>query len=301
MFTDPIILHGIGYLGMLGVTTMVVVCVYHLVSRNRQESKRLGLRGLKRKIALTQHDGFVVFEPLMRFVAKCTAYLSLPVLRDRIEVLLRHSGYYLGLSVNEFLALTLLCASAVGGVGALLVRLIGLPPVFVAFFAGLGMFLPYARVRGEIQQRTKEINRSLPNAIDLLSLCMGAGLDFPGAVRQLVERIAGRADALQEEFYWILQEIQLGFTRRQALENFAERTPSQSVQEFVSSVVQSEERGTPLVEVLQIQANAARTRRSMRAEEMAARAAVMMMGPLALIFISIMVLLLGPFAIGQSL
>ncbi|MCB9709118.1 MAG: type II secretion system F family protein [Myxococcales bacterium] len=297
---EPILLQIVNYLGMVAITLMVGMLVYHLVSRHRHEAKRLGLRGLKRKMALAQQGTFALVEPLMRTVARLTAYLALPQLRERIDVLLRHSGFYLGLSVNEYLALALLGASAAGGVGLLLVRIIGLPMVLVVFFAGLGAFLPYARVRSEIQRRSKEINRSLPSAIDLMSLAMGAGLDFTGAVRQLIERFSGRTDALQEEFYWMLQEIQLGFTRRQALENFADRAPSLAVREFVSAVVQSEERGTPLVEVLQIQATTARNRRSVRAEELAARAGVMMMGPLALIFVSILLLLMGPFVVGQN-
>lgn len=300
MFSEAIVLQLINYTGMICVASMLAMLMYHLVSRHRHETQHLGLRGLKRKLALARRGLFSFIEPPMRIVAKVTAYVAMPALRSRIGILLRHSGYYLGLSTNEFLALTVLCAGGAAAVGFALVRLMLLPTFLVAFFAGLGVFLPYARVRNEVQRRSKEINRSLPTAIDLLALCMGAGLDFPGAVRQLVERFVNRADALQEEFYWIMQEIQLGFTRKQALENFALRAPSQAVQEFVSSVVQSEERGTPLVEVLQIQAATARSRRSLRAEELAARAGVMMMGPLALIFISIMLMLLGPFIVGQD-
>lgn len=300
MLTEAIVLQLLNYVGMICVALMLASLMYHLTSRHRHETQLLGLRGLKRKLALARPGLFSTIEPVMRFVARVTTYLAIPSLRARIEILLRHSGYYLGLSTDEFLALTLLCAGASATMGLVLVRLTLLPVVFVAFFTGLGVFLPYARVRNEVQRRTKEINRSLPSAIDLMSLCMGAGLDFPGAVRQLVERFGSRADALQEELYWIMQEIQLGFTRKQALENFASRAPSQAVQEFVTAVVQSEERGTPLVEVLQIQATTARNRRSTRAEELAARAGVMMMGPLALIFVSIMLMLLGPFVVGQN-
>ena len=92
------------------------------------------------------------------------------------------------------------------------------------------------------------MNRRLPYAIDLLALGMGAGLDFPGAVRQVVEKSGAPDDPLVEEFTLILQGLNLGRTRRQALEDFAERVPSDAVKEFVGAVVQAELRGNPVAE-----------------------------------------------------
>jgi tight adherence protein C len=126
---------------------------------------------------------------------------------------------------------------------------------------------------------------------------MSAGLDFPGALRQVTEKTADKGDALYEELTRILQELELGRTRKQALLSFAERAPTESVRDFVSAVVQAEEKGNPLAEVLQIQATMLRMRRSIAAEESAARAGVLMMGPLMLIFCTIMMIILGPFAV----
>ncbi|HHH28490.1 MAG TPA: type II secretion system F family protein, partial [Polyangiaceae bacterium] len=104
-------------------------------------------------------------------------------------------------------------------------------------------------------------------------------------------------DSLVEEFRFMLRELELGRTRRQALENFADRCPTEAVRDFVGTVIQSEEKGNPLAEVLRIQATMLRMRRSVMAEEAAARAAVLMMGPLMLIFSAIILVLLGPFIV----
>jgi tight adherence protein C len=140
----------------------------------------------------------------------------------------------------------------------------------------------------------KEVSRRLPYAIDLLSLSMGAGLDFPGAVRQVVDKSGTTNDPVVEEFTLILQSLQLGRTRRSALEAFAERVPVEGAVEFVGAMVQAELRGNPVVDVLRIQAEVARRKRTVRAEESAAKAGAAMMGPLVLVFLSIMILIIAP-------
>jgi tight adherence protein C len=158
----------------------------------------------------------------------------------------------------------------------------------------LGAALPYLTISGEAQRRLKQVNRGLPYVIDLMALAMSAGQDFPGAVRQVVEKSSDPNDALVEEFTRILQELQLGRTRKQSLLGFAQRAPIESVQEFVSAVVQAEDRGNPVADVLQIQAAVSRLRRSVKAEEAAAKAGVAMVAPLFLLFFCIMLLVMAP-------
>jgi tight adherence protein C len=272
--------------------------VFTLARNPPVDTPRLGVRGLKRAQALAGGGSFTSIEPLMRMVAGWVAHFPLGDRRRQIDEMLKHAGGWLGLTANEFIALSFLgfVGFTIGGLVA--VTLAELPTVMVFFFAGLGLVLPYVRATGEVQRRFKEVNRSLPGAIDLASLCMGAGLDFPGSLRQIVDK-AGRRNALVEEFSMILQELDLGRTRRQALENFADRVPTEAVRDFVGTVIQSEEKGNPLAEVLRIQANMLRMRRSVMAEESAARAAVLMMGPLMLIFCAIILVLLGPFIVNS--
>jgi tight adherence protein C len=143
----------------------------------------------------------------------------------------------------------------------------------------IGAAIPYMHITGIAQERLKNVSRGLPYVIDLMALAMGAGLDFPGAVRQVVEKSSNPSDPIVEEFTLILQSLQLGRTRKEALLEFARRCPIDAVKEFTGSLVQAEERGNPVSEVLQIQATSSRTRRSVRAEELAAKAGVAMVGP----------------------
>ncbi|HEY8431531.1 MAG TPA: type II secretion system F family protein [Sandaracinaceae bacterium] len=287
-----------GYAAVAMIVGGISLGIFTLARNPPVDTPRLGMRGLKRQQALAEGGSFASIEPLMRLVAGWAAHLPLGDRRRRIDEMLKHAGGWLGLTANEFIALSFLGFVFFSVLGLISVSLAELPSVMVFFFAGLGAMLPYIRVTSEVARRFKEVNRALPGAIDLASLCMGAGLDFPGSLRQIVDK-AGRRDALVEELSFILQELELGRTRRQALENFADRVPTEAVRDFVGTVIQSEEKGNPLAEALRVQAYMLRMRRSVMAEESAARAAVMMMAPLMLIFGAIILVLLGPFIVNS--
>jgi len=273
------------------------VLIYTLGSHEPSRSPRTGMRGLKRQRALDAKGSFATIEPLVRLIAGWMAYIPAPRARRQIERNIVLGGEWLGLNTNEFFALSILSTLFFLGLGFGAAHVMELSATFAIFFAVIGATFPHTRLTGEIQDRQKAVSRGLPGSIDLAALCMGAGLDFPGAIRQIVDKTTDRNDPLPEEFTRILQELDLGHTRRQALENFANRIPTESVQDFVGAVVQAEEKGNPLAEVLRIQARMLRMRRSVAAEEAAARAAVMLMGPLMLIFCAIILILLGPFII----
>lgn len=285
----------LAYIAMAMVGSGLGLGVFTLANNRPEDSPRLGQRGLRRQRALDAGGSFATFEPMVRMVAGWVAYFPLTDQRRKVDELLKHAGDWLGLTANEFFALS--------GIGFVFAALFGLviltlgewPVIFFLIFGALGAAMPYFQVTGERDRRFKEVNRSLPGAIDIASLCMGAGLDFPGAIRQIVEKAGNKNDSIVEEFEKILQELELGRTRRQALENFADRVPTEAVRDFVGAVVQAEEKGNPLAEVLRIQATMLRMRRSVMAEESAARAALLMMGPLMLIFGAIILCLLGPF------
>jgi tight adherence protein C len=101
--------------------------------------------------------------------------------------------------------------------------------------------------------------------------------------------------ALAREFSGILEELEIGHTRREALTNFAERVQTEAVRDFVAAVVQAEQKGNPLARVIQVQGRLLSQRRSVAAEEAAARAGVLMVGPMMLLVLCVLLLLLGPF------
>ncbi|MBT8496523.1 MAG: type II secretion system F family protein [Deltaproteobacteria bacterium] len=285
--------------GGIGLFALGVGAVtYGLASSPGTRAPRLGARGRKRQLAVDESGGFALIEPWMRYLAGLVGRIPLGRSRQRIDKMLLHSGDYLGLTADEFVGLSVLSGLLMAVIGAALVSLMAMTPLVVVFGAVMGALIPYSQVTGEITERQRHINRTLPTAIDIASLCMGAGLDFPGAIRQIVDRALKAGTPLHDELTRLLQELSLGRTRQQALLELADRVPTEPVREFVSAVVQAEEKGNPLSEVLRIQARMLRMRRSVRAEEAASRAGVMMMLPLMLIFAAIVLILLGPFIVG---
>ena len=260
------------------------------------DGKRLGLRGLKRRRALEGMPLWASLEPLVRWLGARFAGLCSERTRARLNRKISVAGDFMGLLPEEVLGLSVLTALLGAAGGAVLGRFSGLGGMLVVAGVVVGALAPTMKLGSTATARTTEINRRLPYAIDLLALSMGAGLDFPGAVSQVIAKSGSADDPVIEEFTLILQSLQLGRTRKQCLEEFAARAPIHSVLEFVGAVVQAELRGTPIVDVLRIQAEVSRQKRTVRAEESASRASVAMIGPLLLAFIAILILIVAPMA-----
>jgi tight adherence protein C len=278
--------------GSAGVA--VALATYALASAPTRVASRLGMRGLKRRRAIENNPMWAQIEPLVRWLGVRVSGIIGDDMRNSLDRQLGLAGDWLGLTPEEYVSLSIV--SFFGGLffGAIFGALTGLGMLLVVICGPLFASFPYLLISGEAQRRLKEVNRGLPFVVDLMALAMSAGLDFPGAIRQVVEKASDANDALVEEFTRVLQELQLGRTRRQTLIDFMNRVPSDQVTEFVNAVIQAEERGNPVADVLQIQAGIARMRRSVRAEELAAKAGVAMVGPLFLLFGCIMLLVVAP-------
>jgi tight adherence protein C len=235
---------------------------------------------------------FAGIEPFIRWIGTRLSGLVPDALYRSIDRQLVLSGDYLGLNPDEYIAMTIVGAFA--GIAAGFVSLEGGSPVPCIILGVSGALATYILVGREIERRARDLARGLPYVIDLLALGMSAGLDFPGAVRTIVDRSSDRTDALTEELERLLQAMSLGRTRREVLLDLAERTNVTSVIEFVSAVVQAEQRGSPLADTLMIQAQVSRQRRTMRAEEGAARSATLIYLPLGFLMITVLILVGGP-------
>ncbi len=258
---------------------------------------RLGQRGAVRRQMLTSAALFSLLEPIIRFVsAIIPRYISVRF-ATRVELHLRRAQYWLGLTANEFLALTLLSALLLGCTGEVFSYTLSHGHFLLVPGLLFGGLLPLIQTQEIVRKRAKEISRGLPRAIEIAALCMGAGLDFPGALRFLSQPRDGRMDALAQEFLAILDELDLGHTRREALLGFADRVSSRAVRDFVNAVVQAEQRGNPLVKVIQVQGRMLTMQRSVMAEESAARAGVLMIAPMMLLLGCILLFLMGPFVV----
>jgi len=284
----------LGYLAIGCVAIALFAVAYGVASAPSSPSSPLGLRGLKRQRVLATNESWAAVEPLIRWMGVRVSGIMTPQQRAVLEDQISLAGDWMGITAEEYLGLTVLSGLACAAAGGLLGYLTNLVGLLTLILGVLGLALPYMQISGAKQDRLKDISRGLPYAIDLMALAMGAGLDFPGAVRQVVQKSSNPEDPMVEEFTLIMQSLNLGRTRKDVLTEFARRAPVDAVKEFCASLVQAEERGNPVAEVLQIQATGSRTRRSVRAEELAAKAGVAMVGPLMLVFAAIMMLILGP-------
>ena len=287
-----VLLYRFGAVG--AVFLAIAIASWSVASAPTRVASRLGLRGLKRQRALQSNELWAAVEPLVRWVGVRVSGIPTEEQRAALDRQISLAGDFLGLTAEEYLALYLVSGVAGCGVGAAAGYYLDMVSLLAIAGLAVGSIAPYMVVSGEAQERIKGISRGLPYVIDLMALAMGAGLDFPGAVRQVVDKSSNPLDPLVEELTLILQTLNLGRTRKDALLAFADRAPAASVSEFVNALVQAEERGNPVADVLLIQASTSRTRRSVRAEELAAKAGVKMTGPLMLIFLAVLALIIAP-------
>lgn len=286
--------HVIRYLAPACFSFSLMALAYGVASAPTRTASRLGLRGLKRTRVLAQNEMWATIEPLVRWLGVRLSGIPTDEQRATLEKHIALAGDYMGITADEYLALSVLSSIGCGILGGITGWWLDMGGLTIVIGMMLGAAGPYMQISGVADERLKNVSRGLPYVIDLMALAMGAGLDFPGAVRQVVDKSSNPEDPIVEEFTLILQTLNLGRTRRDALQEFAKRCPVDAVTEFVNALVQAEERGNPVAEVLSIQATVSRTRRSVRAEEMAAKAGVKLVGPLMLVFFCVMGLLLGP-------
>ena len=162
----------------------------------------------------------------------------------------------------------------------------------VPILAGLGLVFPLMLLRRSAKSRQKRIWRSMPNAIDLMTTCVEAGLSLDFALQRVGERYKG---ALSDEIHRMLREVGLGKTRREALNDMAERIDVPDITTFINSIVQAETLGTSVGLVLRVQAKQLRQKRRQRAEQMARQAPVKMVFPLVLFLMpSLFIVTIGP-------
>jgi tight adherence protein C len=160
------------------------------------------------------------------------------------------------------------------------------------FGAVIGFFLPDILLYNSGLKRQQRIPRELPDALDLLTICVEAGLGFDAALAQVARYSRG---ALAAEFARALQEMQIGKSRTEALRSMADRTTSPELRAFTSAMVQSAELGIPVAHVLREQAKEMRVRRRQRAESQAQKVPVKITFPLIVcLFPALIVVILGP-------
>ena len=164
--------------------------------------------------------------------------------------------------------------------------------LIIGVFTVLGFYLPEMLISSRITRRQNSNGKSMPDALDLLTICVEAGLGFDGAMSRVYEKWDNE---LSRAFGRVLREIQLGKLRREALRDMSERIGLAEMTSFVAAIIQSEQLGVSMARVLRIQSEQMRVKRRQIAEEKAQQAPIKMTFPMVLlIFPSILIVLLGP-------
>lgn len=168
--------------------------------------------------------------------------------------------------------------------------------LFVVLLAAtIGFYLPNRVLARLVFVRQREIFETFPDALDLMTVCMEAGLGVEAAIVRVADEMQHKSQALAEELHIVTLELRAGLERAQALRNLATRTGVEEVEGFVSMIIQAERFGTSIAASLRVHSDMLRTRRRQRAEEAAAKIALKLLFPLLFcIFPSLMLVLLGP-------
>lgn len=235
-----------------------------------------------------------IFRPMLDKIDERVKKIAPASILESIDNELVKAGRPLNLSASQFMTIRLMMGF---GIPILLIILMGqqINMLFVIGVFGMGLLLPRFYLKRAVSQRQYHINRDLPNALDLLTVSVEAGLGFDGAILKLVEKTKG---PLTQEFRRMLQEIRIGKSRRDALRELSDRAGTEDLQTFVAALVQADQLGVSIGRVLRVQSQQMRMKRRQQAEERAMKAPVKMLIPMIIfIFPTLFIVLLGPGAL----
>jgi len=203
----------------------------------------------------------------------------------------------LTVSATTFLASRFVLSALFAGLAMLILWLAGdsisaNPYLVIVGGLVLGFYYPQSWLDGKIKNRQKDIQKAMPDALDLLTICVEAGLGFDAAMSKVSEKWENELSAA---FARAIREVQLGKVRREALKDMADRIDLAEMTSFVAAVIQSEQLGVSMARVLRIQSEQMRMKRRQRAEQEAHKAPVKMLLPMVfLTFPSIFIVLMTP-------
>ncbi len=295
---------------LIGIIIIVAVALVIIGLRNPQtvndrllqerleEFSKAGEQVDLEKLEMSQPLTERVIYPLARKLGELTMKFTPQNWLNTISRKLELSGSPAKMDPTMFLSSQFITAVAFGGVMLFVMLFLirtfptGQVFLFTLIFTFIGFFMPQFQLSRKITKRQKNIRKAMPDALDLLTICVEAGLGFDAALAKVTEKWDTQ---LARSFQRVIQEIQLGKLRREALRDMADNIGITEMTSFVAAVIQSEQLGVSMAKVLRIQADQMRIRRRQLAEEEAHKAPVKMLIPLALlIFPSLLIVLFVP-------
>lgn len=239
-----------------------------------------------------------VIYPLARKLGEITLRFTPQNWISRINRRLELAGRSSKVDATVFLTLQFIFGLLIGGFTFTILKLLGnnIPAgrifLFTLVMTLLGFYLPHFQLSSSITNRQKQVRKDMPDALDLLTICVEAGLGFDAAMARVAEKWNS---PLSMAFARVIQEVQLGKLRREALHDMQENIGISELTSFVAAIIQSEQLGVSMSKVLRVQADQMRVRRRQLAEEEAHKAPIKMLIPMAfLMFPSLLIILLAP-------
>jgi tight adherence protein C len=201
------------------------------------------------------------------------------------------------MSLNAFVTFWAILLAACGGLGLML--FVSLPADMImqklaatAVLLMLAWMFPRMWLKSKLKNRQKLVTKGLPDAMDLVTTCVEAGLGLDAALARVAEKTEG---PLAQELQIMMRDVALGKLRREAMQELADRIGVEELTSFITSIIQAEQLGVGIAQVLRVQADQLRTKRRQKAERSAHEAPIKMIFPLVLfIFPAFMVVILGP-------
>ena len=233
-------------------------------------------------------------ERLGSMLSRSTPQKAAQDLDNRLEM----AGRPANLTPADFGAIRLIAAAVMAALGLLVGLLLGTVIYTVgALVVGaiLGYYLPVMWLKQKVDARRAQIQKGLPDAMDLLVIAVDAGLGFDAALARVTDKYK---NALSDMFAKVLREVSLGRPRLEAMDEMGRSSGVDDLHNFIQAIIQSEQFGTGIGKILRIQADEMRRKRRQRAQEKAAQATLKMMLPMVgCIFPTLWIVLLGPAAL----
>ena len=262
-----------------------------------QRGEQIDLEKIELSLPFTERIIFPIARKLGELAIRFTPQNALQSVARKLEL----AGTSAKLDPTLFLSLQFIVGGLFGGLLLLVFTVgsgsfpVGQKILMVIGGTIMGFYFPQLWLSSKIGKRQKEIRKAMPDALDLLTICVEAGLGFDSALAKVSEKWQSE---LSLAFMRVIQELQLGKVRREALRDMADRIGIAEMTSFVAAVIQSEQLGVSMAKVLRIQSDQMRMKRRQAAEEEAHKAPVKMLIPMALlIFPSLMVTLMTPAAL----
>ena len=283
---------------------IAVYALSNAAATKRERMARVRTAAAKRGRTQGQRRGSAAGDDMMDLIKRLVARVN--IMRDRrgaaLSVKLAQAGWRSNDAVTLYLFGKLVLPGVIAGLAALylflayqgdLDTMLKLGGVILA--ALIGSNVPEIVVKNQTQKRSKEIQKALPDALDLMVICSESGLSLDAGFKRVASEMKPASPALADEFGLTLLELRFMPERRVSLENLAKRVPLQGITALVNTLFQTEKFGTPLAQALRVLAGEMRETRMLKAEEKAARLPALMTVPLILFILpALFVVLLGP-------